>query len=94
MREKLIGLIASASYEPVKGALRTIGSKFDSSFIGAIADWLIKYGVVIPVRCKNCKYRSFDIDKFDAIPYCRRRKHGGYCADNDFCSYGERKDNE
>ena len=46
------------------------------------------------VRCKDCKHRSFDIKKFDTIPYCQIREHGGYCADNDFCSYGERKNND
>ena len=54
---------------------------------------------VLAVRCKDCKYyREGKI--WDGIKFCfRLRGDNGepvgynYC-DDDFCSYGERKDNE
>jgi hypothetical protein len=40
------------------------------------------------VRCKDCKAcPSFD---GNGIGYCF--EHGNYILENDFCSYGERKD--
>lgn len=46
------------------------------------------------VRCKDCKHRIDDID-FVCGHFCTKRPSAGghYCEDNDFCSYGERKDN-
>ena len=45
------------------------------------------------VRCKDCKHRIDDED-FVRGHYCMKRpSNGGYfCEDNDFCSYGERKE--
>ena len=41
------------------------------------------------IRCKDCKAcPSFD---GNGIGYCL--EHGNYILENDFCSYGERKDN-
>ena len=45
------------------------------------------------VRCKDCKHR-IDNKEFVRGHYCKKRpSNGGYfCEDNDFCSYGERKE--
>lgn len=49
------------------------------------ASTLVKNDVVPVVRCKDCKYRQ------DRL-YCRRVKGHPYIVTNtDFCSYGERK---
>lgn len=62
---------------------------------GRIPDWVREYisecptaDVVPVVRCKNCKYFQRTIcDKFsEAFFNCRR--------ENDYCSYGVRKDGE
>lgn len=46
-----------------------------------------KADVVSVVRCRDCKYRQ------DRL-YCRRVKGHPYIVTNtDYCSYGERKDN-
>ena len=46
------------------------------------------------VRCKDCKYRSYDYDCV-GNHLCEKRGNRYYCEDNDFCSYGERRaDNE
>lgn len=48
---------------------------------------------VVVVRCKDCKHR-IDNKEFVRGHYCKKRpSNGGYfCEDNDFCSYGERKE--
>lgn len=46
--------------------------------------------VVEVVRCKDCKYRSYDYDCV-GNHLCEKRGNRYYCEDNDFCSYGERK---
>lgn len=57
------------------------------------ADHLIANDVVLVVRCKDCKHR-------DEYGTCTPPIISGYGydhlspEDNDFCSYGERKDNE
>lgn len=45
------------------------------------------------VRCKDCKHLRIDKD-FQSGRYCaiRNVNGGGFCKDNDFCSYGERKE--
>ena len=89
MRENLIELLKSADDLPVVETYESF------------ADYLIDNDVVPVVRCKDCKYQSkiWIEDK--------RRKEKGYyiygcnyqemCEvgyDDDFCSYGERKENE
>lgn len=55
-----------------------------------IADKLIASGVVIPVRCKDC------IHRVEESKMCMHPKAIGWDAiepdDGDFCSYGERKE--
>ena len=45
------------------------------------------------IRCKDCKHLRIDKD-FQSGRYCaiRNVNGGGFCKDNDFCSYGERKE--
>ena len=45
------------------------------------------------VRCKDCKYRSYDYDCV-GNHLCEKRGNRYYCEDNDFCSYGERRSDE
>ena len=86
MREKLIELV---------GNMRRKITAWHTA--GDIADHLIANDVVPVVRCKDCKsweqYNACDGTKphrcmnHDAIFYKRTNP-------DDFCSYGERKDNE
>ena len=45
------------------------------------------------VRCQDCKHLKYDRD-FTTGRYCSLRNVNGgkYCKDDDFCSYGKRKD--
>ena len=43
------------------------------------------------VRCKDCRYHHYENGE---IPYCERMDYGYGLKDDDFCSKGERKDNE
>ena len=45
------------------------------------------------VRCKDCKYGDYD-SKPDGAMVCMRTKDGFWRKETDFCSYGERKDND
>ena len=41
------------------------------------------------VRCKDCKHHHYDRSN---IPYCSEGDYAYGWKDDDFCSYGERKD--
>ena len=92
MREKLIELLEDRRIE----ASEFLGS-MNRGFGAWYADHLIANGVTIPVRCKDCKHW-----KNASKPlYCS--EYMGDCIvddepvnrwEYDFCSYGERKDNE
>ena len=45
------------------------------------------------VRCKDCKYGDYD-SRPDGAMVCLRTKDGCWRKETDFCSYGERKDND
>ena len=45
------------------------------------------------VRCRNCKYGDWDSEPDDAM-VCMRTKDGFWRSGNDFCSYGERKEDD
>ena len=45
------------------------------------------------VRCKDCKYGDYE-SKPDGAMVCLRTKDGFWRKETDFCSYGERKDND
>lgn len=52
-----------------------------------------KADVAEVVRCKDCKHLRIDKD-FQAGRYCTIRNvdGGGFCKDDDFCSYGAKMD--
>ena len=57
-----------------------------------LAEHLIANDVVPVVRCKDCVWYE-NGKSYDA--YCNHPTDGmNYSAEDDFCSYGERKDNE
>ena len=62
--------------------------------IDAVDDATIVDAVEV-VRCKDCKHRRNDED-YASGHYCvKRPSNGGYfCEDDDFCSYGERREGE
>lgn len=43
------------------------------------------------VRCKDCKYGSYD-SKSDGAMVCLRTNDGFWRKETDFCSYGERRE--
>ena len=86
MREKLIELLDKAS-EKLK---ELCGGLNDHNGNGVRADHLIANDVVPVVRCKDCKYRY---TAKSGLILCTQ--HITMTPkDDDFCSYGERKDNE
>ena len=78
MREKLIELIRNADKEDYT-------SRTQDEHYSFMADFLIANDVVQVVWCKDCKH--WDEEEQECIHWY------GFHAD-DFCSYGERKDNE
>ena len=62
--------------------------------IEEMADHLIANGVTIPVRCKDCKHCYSFITKRNKQPMCRCMRHDldVIVRTHDFCSYGERRD--
>ena len=95
MREKLIELVSDAEL-PMKNDGKTIGW-FALGFHEALymADHLIANDVVPVVRCKDCKHykpQSKSAHWNSTTPYCCRCTTVKVSPD-DFCSYGERKDN-
>lgn len=79
MRERLIELLEEAQ-EKAKG---TVGS-MNGGFGAWYADYLIENGVVILIRCKDCKYY---IQGTCTHPYIRH-----FVDENDYCSNGEKYD--
>lgn len=54
----------------------------------SITDHLIANGVIIPVRCKDCKHWVVS----DDVGYCDNPDGlDNYARPNDFCSYGKLK---
>ena len=98
-REKLIKLLSNAH------SISTEAACFDDATyakqLRIEADHLIANGVTIPVRCKECKYINREIHAkgygclCDAHS-CDREGHERYLyvEDDDFCSYGERREGE
>lgn len=54
-----------------------------------IADHLIANGVTVPVRCRECLY--FENGK-DYVPYCNNWDGLREIKEDDYCSYGKRKE--
>ena len=94
MREKLIKLLEDFSAPVMLMDTKLMDWNIPTQQLReAIADYLIANDVVPVVRCKDCKHRGTD--------YCIFHIKGEPAdeellkkLDNDFCSYGERKDNE
>ena len=64
---------------------------FQDGYMGSVdvvTAYLIKNGVEIPVRCKDCKHYVL------RACACRHENFNGIIHMNGFCSYGERKENE
>lgn len=66
----------------------TNGARLIPSF--RVKQWLdhITAHAVLVVRCKDCKWRNWETNGCDSNPCVEP------WFENDFCSYGERKDNE
>ena len=79
MREKLIELLESAPGH----------ANNEVYSFAEIVDNLIANGVRIPVRCKDCKYWC----KFDGFGNCCSINGLDAAREEDFCSYGVRKEN-
>ena len=88
-RETLIELIR----QPIAVMPDRVGTAlitFKLPYAEQLADHLIDNDVVQVVRCKDCKHR-YTLQSGHS--FCREHfPLGKY--DDDFCSYGERKDNE
>ena len=74
MKEKLTELIKQAKYCTAE----------------ELAEYLIAAGLVLPVRCEECKH--FVWDEWDGSWCCI--KNGRYVKKDFWCKHGERKDNE
>lgn len=82
MREKLVALLIESP------GLATLSGKLEE--YAENADWLIANGVTIPVRCKLCCFSKYFEES--GTRKCTTQK--GLCrtvADDEFCSYGERR---
>ena len=55
-----------------------------------VVDYMIAHGATIPVLCKECIHRK---ERVCAHP-CAGMWIGTELKDNDFCSYGERREGE
>jgi hypothetical protein len=85
MREKLINLLSTAGWN-----LYTSEQAKQE-----IADHLIRNGVTIPVRCKDCMWFDTDdelADVFHKERHCFCTDVNTYVSENGFCSCGERKE--
>ena len=91
MREKLIELIKKANRNWLLSTMVPVGCSFESF----IAYHLIANDVVQVVRCKDCKHyhtHNRSVKWNTESMYCCKSALKKVCPD-DFCSYGERKDN-
>jgi hypothetical protein len=103
MREKLIALLGkyfdigdSYAYNltRVKTAFE-VGTmsledfeEFDEETIADLADYLIENGVIIPVKCGDCKYNGdHGSCSFHSSPFFR-------VSPNDYCNCGKIKESE
>ena len=86
LRDKLVELLAITSLE------------FEDAV--TLANYLIRNGITIPVRCKDCKSRHTEDCLMQYTDYSEDMDANPegisveWCEDNDFCSYGERKEHD
>ena len=78
--------------DSVGTALVGKGMSYYGELIGCIEDTPAA-DVAPVVRCKDCKYGDYD-SKPDGAMVCLRTEDGFWRKETDFCSYGERKDND
>ena len=83
-----------ADFKRAVNAVKPMNSDYLTGYIsalsvieGAIAEQPIA-DVAKVVRCKDCKYYR----KMYKLCSCRSDKFNVYLNDNDFCSYGERRE--
>ena len=62
----------------------------DVPSLESMADYLIAHDVVPVIRCKDCIYNKSKSAEFDNIIFCHKELPKARTL-NDFCSYGERK---
>lgn len=86
-RERLVGLIKKANLSMWgKSGLSSAAARNEH-----LSDYLVSNGAVIPIRCKDCKNYVHIIGRGEnEIKGCQFM--GRNIEANDFCSYGERKD--
>ena len=92
MREKLIELMKKTPLMEIGGRIADAEKCLVSYVFESFADHLIANGVTIPVRCKDCKYYWMPQG------FCTHDRHDYQTMsvpqkEDDFCSYGERKEN-
>ena len=98
-REALIDAVESIDWYSVykgkltAGAPNTENALYKARSIYAVIDNAPAADVAQVVRCKGCKYGDHD-SKPDGAMVCLRTKDGFLRKETDFCSYGERKDND
>ena len=68
---------------------KTLKGKLEDSYAETCVAYLNREDCVAVVRCKDCRHY---IKEETMVTHCRL--FGAMCDDDDFCSYGERKDNE
>jgi hypothetical protein len=54
----------------------------------------LESNVVEVVRCKDCVYSCKMVDAYGEMRLCHHKEVPRSVTDDQFCSYGERKDNE
>lgn len=50
----------------------------------------LKNNAVKVVKCKNCRHRFYD--KYNDCYMCEKHEYGESFEDNDYCSYGEKRE--
>jgi hypothetical protein len=96
MREKLIEICqhnATCLDLGIEDCVTCPYARVEDCYTHALVDHLIKNGVAIPVRCKECKKWKEPWLEGQHLGRCMKGKTA-MTEPNDFCSYGERKDND
>lgn len=62
-----------------------IDTELKDGKVNVVAEWQGEL-----VRCKDCSHRFYD--KYNDCFMCDRHEYGEYFEDDDFCSWGERRE--
>ena len=101
-RDKLIEIIycAGRDYDDCVDAQHEIGMSAYEDFDSWLADDLLANGVILPVRCKDCKH-FIPYEMLDHTEYPNEIEADGVCDNIDkytdidhFCYYGKLKERE